>query len=59
MYEYLGELEDVWVNLCFEIEISRDECIMERNLDLNIDDVVDIILDIEYELIKVDIIYYV
>lgn len=30
MYEYLGELEDVWVNLCLEIELNRDECIMER-----------------------------
>lgn len=52
MYEHLGEPEDAWANLCPETEISRDECIMERNSDLNTDDVADTIPDIKHESTK-------
>lgn len=59
MFEHLGEPEDAWANLCPETEISRNECIMERNSDLNTDDVADTIPDIEHESTKADIIYHV
>lgn len=31
MYENLGNVEDVWVMLCFEIELNRDSC--KRKID--------------------------
>lgn len=31
MYENFGNVEDVWVMLCFEIELNRDSC--KRKID--------------------------
>lgn len=36
MYENLGDVEDVWVMLCFEIELNRDIC--KRKIDKRIVD---------------------
>lgn len=64
MYENLGDVEDVWVMLCFEIELNRDIC--KRKIDKRIVDnennqnildllVFDIFYDVLYIVIKSNI----
>lgn len=55
-----GEFEDVWLCICFEMEVFRREGIVERRkIELIQEEIVDIILEIENELYYVDVMYYV
>lgn len=56
-----GELEDVWLKLCLEIEVLRLDGMVKMKFEIKLfEDIVDRILDIENDLIyNFDIMYYV